>query len=169
MLMLMPTCCQTAAAAVVAAAVEFHTHQPFVCHQIMYVPVHFSRERIKLLLDPGSPFLELSQLAGRGLYGEQHKFATLASWGCTLACLPLLVTRNQWLYTTCRGGRRAVRRHRHRNWVRARPPGGDRGQRCYWWVPFVSPSVSSGYQAPKHVRSCKMWLRARPPGGHCSE
>lgn len=28
------------------------------------------RERIRLLLDPGSPFLELSQLAGRGLYGE---------------------------------------------------------------------------------------------------
>ena len=27
------------------------------------------RERIKLLLDPGSPFLELSQLAGKGLYG----------------------------------------------------------------------------------------------------
>ncbi|GAB4816349.1 hypothetical protein N2152v2_003395 [Parachlorella kessleri] len=27
------------------------------------------RERIQLLLDPGSPFLELSQLAGRGLYG----------------------------------------------------------------------------------------------------
>lgn len=27
------------------------------------------RERIKLLLDPGAPFLELSQLAGRGLYG----------------------------------------------------------------------------------------------------
>ncbi|KAL4431453.1 hypothetical protein ABPG75_006709 [Micractinium tetrahymenae] len=28
------------------------------------------RERIKLLLDPGSPFLELSQLAGKGLYGH---------------------------------------------------------------------------------------------------
>jgi 3-methylcrotonyl-CoA carboxylase beta subunit len=29
------------------------------------------RERIQLLLDPGSPFLELSQLAGRGLYGHE--------------------------------------------------------------------------------------------------
>jgi 3-methylcrotonyl-CoA carboxylase beta subunit len=28
------------------------------------------RERINLLLDPGSPFLELSQLAGHGLYGK---------------------------------------------------------------------------------------------------
>lgn len=28
------------------------------------------RERIQLLLDPGSPFLELSQLAGKGLYGR---------------------------------------------------------------------------------------------------
>ena len=30
------------------------------------------RERIRLLLDPGSPFLELSQLAGKGLYGGRH-------------------------------------------------------------------------------------------------
>lgn len=29
------------------------------------------RERIKALLDPGSPFLELSQLAGHNLYGQQ--------------------------------------------------------------------------------------------------
>ncbi|PSC74671.1 methylcrotonoyl-carboxylase [Micractinium conductrix] len=29
------------------------------------------RERIGLLLDPGSPFLELSQLAGKGLYGHE--------------------------------------------------------------------------------------------------
>ena len=28
------------------------------------------RERLGLLLDPGSPFLELSQLAGRGMYGH---------------------------------------------------------------------------------------------------
>lgn len=33
------------------------------------------RERIAALLDPGSPFLELSQLAGRQLYGEQCFFA----------------------------------------------------------------------------------------------
>ncbi len=29
------------------------------------------RERIAELLDPGSPFLELSQLAGKGLYGAE--------------------------------------------------------------------------------------------------
>jgi 3-methylcrotonyl-CoA carboxylase beta subunit len=28
------------------------------------------RDRVRLLLDPGAPFLELSQLAGRGLYGD---------------------------------------------------------------------------------------------------
>lgn len=31
---------------------------------------HMARERINLLLDPGSPFLELSQLAGHNLYDE---------------------------------------------------------------------------------------------------
>jgi 3-methylcrotonyl-CoA carboxylase beta subunit len=30
----------------------------------------FVRDRINLLLDPGSPFLELSQLAGRDMYGD---------------------------------------------------------------------------------------------------
>ena len=30
------------------------------------------RERIDLLLDPGSPFLELSQLAGYALYGKEE-------------------------------------------------------------------------------------------------
>src|SRR5947209_9299481 len=29
------------------------------------------RERLRLLLDPGSPFLELSQLAALGLYGDE--------------------------------------------------------------------------------------------------
>src|SRR5580692_1466844 len=29
------------------------------------------RERVRLLLDPGAPFLELSPLAGHGLYGEE--------------------------------------------------------------------------------------------------
>jgi len=29
------------------------------------------RERVRLLLDPGSPFLELSALAGQGMYGEE--------------------------------------------------------------------------------------------------
>src|SRR5260221_3173107 len=28
------------------------------------------RERVRLLLDPGAPFVELSPLAGHGLYGE---------------------------------------------------------------------------------------------------
>src|ERR1700721_2687236 len=29
------------------------------------------RERVRLLLDPGAPFVELSPLAGHGLYGEE--------------------------------------------------------------------------------------------------
>ena len=29
------------------------------------------RERVQALIDPGAPFLELSQLAGGGLYGEE--------------------------------------------------------------------------------------------------
>src|SRR5258708_36738996 len=29
------------------------------------------RERARLLLDPGAPFVELSPLAGHGLYGEE--------------------------------------------------------------------------------------------------
>lgn len=29
------------------------------------------RERIRLLLDPGSPFLEIGQLAALGLYGDE--------------------------------------------------------------------------------------------------
>ena len=29
------------------------------------------RERLRLLLDPGSPFLELSQLAAFGMYGDE--------------------------------------------------------------------------------------------------
>ena len=32
----------------------------------------YCRERIDLLLDPGSPFLELSQLAGYALYGKEE-------------------------------------------------------------------------------------------------
>lgn len=30
------------------------------------------RDRVTELLDPGSPFLELSQMAGHGLYGKDH-------------------------------------------------------------------------------------------------
>ena len=32
----------------------------------------FVRDRINQLLDPGSPFLELSQLAGHQLYGKEE-------------------------------------------------------------------------------------------------
>lgn len=35
------------------------------------------RERVAALLDPGSPFLELSQLAGHQLYGETGTRGTL--------------------------------------------------------------------------------------------
>jgi 3-methylcrotonyl-CoA carboxylase beta subunit len=38
-----------------------------------------ARERVALLLDPGSPFLELSQLAAHGLYGDEAPGAGLIS------------------------------------------------------------------------------------------
>lgn len=39
------------------------------------------RERVRLLLDPGAPFLELSQLAGKGLYGEPGFLYSLQDLG----------------------------------------------------------------------------------------
>ena len=39
------------------------------------------RERINALLDPGSPFLELSQLAGHNMYGALP-LPVLAGWLC---------------------------------------------------------------------------------------
>ena len=41
----------------------------------------FVRERIERLLDPGSPFLELSPLAGWGLYDDQAPAWSLVSGG----------------------------------------------------------------------------------------
>lgn len=51
------------------------------------------RERIKLLLDPGSPFLELSQLAGQGLYGESLGCSAThaAAEGDIVPCSAMLV------------------------------------------------------------------------------
>ena len=37
------------------------------------------RERVDALIDPGSAFLELSQLAAYGLYGETHAFEVPAA------------------------------------------------------------------------------------------
>jgi 3-methylcrotonyl-CoA carboxylase beta subunit len=37
------------------------------------------RERVNALIDPGSPFLELSQLAAYGMYGETHPFEVPAA------------------------------------------------------------------------------------------
>src|SRR6266705_205896 len=37
------------------------------------------RERLRLLLDPGSPFLELSQLAALGIYGDEAPGAGLVT------------------------------------------------------------------------------------------
>ena len=38
-----------------------------------------ARERVNALIDPGSPFLELSQLAAYGMYGEAHPFEVPAA------------------------------------------------------------------------------------------
>lgn len=40
-----------------------------------------ARERIDALLDPGSPFLELSQLAGLHLYGRSDPLCTMTQRG----------------------------------------------------------------------------------------
>jgi 3-methylcrotonyl-CoA carboxylase beta subunit len=37
------------------------------------------RERVDALIDPGSAFLELSQLAAYGMYGEAHPFEVPAA------------------------------------------------------------------------------------------
>lgn len=72
---------------------DFHRNSTFMSHLLAKLNTHINhalqgggpkavhrhhsrskllpRERINLLLDPGSPFLELSQLAGHGLYGTE--------------------------------------------------------------------------------------------------
>ena len=45
---------------------------PFVSRRHVSKGKLLPRERIDRLLDPGSPFLEMSQLAGHQLYGKEE-------------------------------------------------------------------------------------------------
>lgn len=61
------------------------------------------RERIAALLDPGSPFLELSQLAGCNLYGDASLYTSCPSAALQTAecqCLKLFLTVRQNLRCT---------------------------------------------------------------------
>jgi acetyl-CoA carboxylase carboxyltransferase component len=50
------------------------------------------RQRIDALLDEGSPFLELSPLAGRGLYGKQLVAIAFETTMFCLNCIVLLLS-----------------------------------------------------------------------------
>lgn len=74
------------------------------------------RERIGALLDPGSPFLEMCQLAGEGLYGEEPPGAGVVTGIGTIAGRPCMViasdpTVNDGTYNahTCKRHVRAQR------------------------------------------------------------
>ncbi|MCM8595188.1 carboxyl transferase domain-containing protein [Accumulibacter sp.] len=63
------------------------------------------RERVNALIDPGSPFLELSQLAAYGMYGDAHPFevpaASLISGIGRVAGVECLIVAND---ATVKGG-----------------------------------------------------------------
>jgi hypothetical protein len=44
------------------------------------------RERIDLILDEGSPFLELSPLAGHGMYGAKGRADVIRTWHSCIWC-----------------------------------------------------------------------------------
>jgi len=74
------------------------------------------RERISALLDPGSPFLELCQLAGEGLYGDDPPGAGVVTGVGMIAGRPCMViasdpTVNDGAYNahTCKRHVRAQR------------------------------------------------------------
>jgi 3-methylcrotonyl-CoA carboxylase beta subunit len=74
------------------------------------------RERISALVDPGSPFLELCQLAGEGLYGDDPPGAGIVTGVGMIAGRPCMViandpTVNEGLYNahTCKRHVRAQR------------------------------------------------------------
>ncbi len=59
------------------------------------------RERVRALLDPGSPFLELSQLAASGLYGEDIASAGLITGIGRISGIECVVVCND---ATVKGG-----------------------------------------------------------------
>lgn len=103
------------------------------------------RERIKALLDPGSPFLELSQLAGHKLYGMLFLFyfCTLFSPSIEIPYRELYsyylhycITKNsiQKIHQS-RQGRCPIRRPHHRHRSSQWPPSRHSSQRrhCQRW------------------------------------
>ena len=52
------------------------------------------RDRIEALLDPASPFLELSPLAGHGLYGESPPAAGIVTGIGRVAGRPVVIVAN---------------------------------------------------------------------------
>ncbi len=69
------------------------------------------RDRIDLLLDPGSPFLELSPLAGWGLYGNEVPAAGVVTGVGNVSGVPCMVIAND---ATVKGGSffaETVRKH----------------------------------------------------------
>ncbi len=74
------------------------------------------RERVSALLDPGSPFLELCQLAGEGLYGDDAAGAGIVAGVGMVAGRPCMVIANDaavhdgtYTATTCKKHVRAQR------------------------------------------------------------
>ena len=81
------------------------------------------RERINRLLDPGSPFLELSQLAAHQVYGEDVPAAgVIAGIGCVEGVECMIVAND----ATVKGGSYyplTVKKHRRSCSARRRRPG----------------------------------------------
>src|SRR5579875_3577075 len=59
------------------------------------------RERVDLLLDPGTPFLELSPLAANGLYGDEVPAAGVVGWIGRISGTECMIVAND---ATVKGG-----------------------------------------------------------------
>ena len=81
------------------------------------------RERVRALLDPGSPFLELSQLAAFGMYGEERPGAGIVTGIGRVAGRECMIVAND---ATVKGGTyfpMTVKKHlRAQEIARAEPP-----------------------------------------------
>jgi 3-methylcrotonyl-CoA carboxylase beta subunit len=87
------------------------------------------RERVAVLLDPGSPFLELSALAAQGVYGEELPGAGLVSGVGRIAGRECMVVAND---PTVKGGTYyplTVKKH-----LRAQEIAGDNALPCVYLV-----------------------------------
>ncbi|MFO1465120.1 MAG: carboxyl transferase domain-containing protein [Steroidobacteraceae bacterium] len=88
-----------------------------------------ARERINVLLDPGSPFLELSALAAHGLYGDEVAGAGIITGIGRISGRPCMVVAND---ATVKGGTYyplTVKKH-----LRAQEIAGEHGLTCVYLV-----------------------------------